>query len=448
MVRNFAVLALLAGCGATEASTKNTAPEGVTATPSDEIVTVVHVSWRTDETTTGYVEYGATEALGQRTPVSESGRDHEVALLGLQADTTYFYRVVVENEEEESDIREVTTGSLPGVLPHLDISGEPHDLFTLVPIIGRTDAITIIDGEGKLVWYHQEERKLDFYRARLTRDGRFLVYNAATVSGDPAEDSELVLIALDGSRRESLPVPLLAHDFVELPDGSFAAIGVEYRPFAGNDRIPAMDLRGNRIVEVGSDGELRTVWTTWDCFDPEETPGEDIEIGWSMANALDYDPESNAYLLGMRNFSSIAKIGRDTGECEWVLGEFGSTFEFASGSERFLHQHQFQLDGNRLLVLDNDGSIDIESRVLEYELDFEAEVATEVWQYLSDPPVYTFVLGEPTRFDDGTLFVNWGGAGQLERVDGDGSASWTVNLPAGFVFGFHTLTPSLYPGGG
>ena len=99
-----------------------------------------------------------------------------------------------------------------------------------------------------------------------------------------------------------------------------------------------------------------------------------------------------------------------------MLGLCGATFTFAPGAARFLHQHQFQVRGNRILVMDNDGSPGNESRVLEYELDLDAKMATQVWSYVADPSVYTFVLGEPMRFDDGSTFVNWSAAGP------DGSA--------------------------
>ncbi len=187
------------------------------------------------------------------------------------------------------------------------------------------------------------------------------------------------------------------------------------------------------------------MWSAWDCFDPSEWPGDAPDHGWTFANALDYDRGEDAYYLGMRNFSSITKIDRKSGECEWVLGLSASTFEFAEGSARFLHQHQFELRGNRLLVMDNDGNPGKTSRVIEYELDFETNVATEVWSYAANPTVYTFVLGEPSRMDDGSVFINWSAAGQMERVSEAGESLWKLNSGAGFAFGFHTSTPTLYP---
>jgi hypothetical protein len=420
------------------------APRDVSAEVSEDIATVVKVRWTTDEPTIGYVEYGPTEELGRSTPLpSDESKEHSLDLLGLTADTLYHYRVVTWDGDDAgaSEIDTVRTGDLPVGLPRLTVEGTEHDQLTIVPVLGSTTAVLILDAEGNIVWHYRDDRELDFYRARLSVDGQSLLYNAASVSGDPADDSELVRVALDGSESSSIAVPLLAHDFVEHDDGTLAAIVVEYRDFEG------MSLRGDQIVEVAPDGTQTTVWSAWDCFDPAEWTGDDVEHGWTFANALDYDPGEDAYYLGMRNFSSIAKIARATGECEWVLGSSASTFEFASGSARFLHQHQFHVRGDRILVFDNEGSAGEESRVLEYELDFEAKVATEAWSYVSDPTVHTFVLGEPTRLDDGSTFVNWSSAGQLERVTADGESVWKLNTPAGFAFGFHTLAPSLYPRG-
>jgi hypothetical protein len=95
--------------------------------------------------------------------------------------------------------------------------------------------------------------------------------------------------------------------------------------------------------------------------------------------------------------------------------------------------------------MDNDGSPGSESRVLEYQLDFEQNLATEVWSYVADPIVYTFVLGEPKRLSDGSTFVNWSAAGQMDRVSEEGDATWKLNTAAGFIFGFNTLADSLYP---
>lgn len=434
---------LLIGCSDGANQGGGDPPTEVEAEVSDDISTVVKVNWRTRGETVGYVEFGRDDELTQSTPItSEPGTKHEATLLGLKPDTEYQFRIVVDDgnggELGRSSIHTIRTGDLPSGMPPLEVEGDGHDLFTVVPVLGVSTAITILDADGDIVWYQTDDRELDFYRARLSRDGESLIYNAASISGDPADNSELVRVKLDGSESSSVPVPLLAHDFVELDDGTIGAIVVEKRD--SEDRTQW----GNQIVEIDEDGEVTPVWSTWDCFDPEEEPGDDPN-GWTFANALDYDPDEDAYYLGMRSFSSIVKIDRESGECEWVLGLFAGTFDFAQGSERFLHEHQFHVSGNHVLVFDNEGSLENESRVLEYELDFDENVATEVWNYVSDPVVSSFVLGEPTRLDNGDTFINWGAAGQLERVNEDGESIWKLNSDLGYVMGFHTLAESLYP---
>jgi len=430
-----------AGCGDSSDARR---PSHVVAQVSEQIATVVVVRWTTDVPTTGFVEFGPTRALGMRTPVEPAAAlDHTATLLGLSADAPHYYRAVsVEGAVAvaASGVDSIRTGSLPVGLPALTPTGDGYTGFVVVPILGAITAVTIIDAQGRIVWYHTDDRQLDFYRARLSVDGKSLLYNAAKISGEPSPASEIVRVSLDGSQQSSIPIPLLAHDFVEHADGTLAAIAFEDRQDTDGTRI-----RGNKLVEVAPDGTQRTVWTSWSCFDYAAVKGDDPQQGWTFANALDYDATDDVYYLGMRNFSSITRINRKTRACEWVLGLSGSTLTFAAGAARFLHQHQFQVRGNHILVMDNDGSPGNESRVLEYELDLAAKTATQVWSYVATPSVYTFVLGEPIRFDDGGTFINWSAAGQMERLDAAGTRIWKLNTAAGFVFGFHTLAASLYP---
>jgi len=420
---------------------------------------VVTVTWTTDEPTTGYVEYGPTRDLGSQTALEAAPvKAHTAILLGLHAETEYFYRVVTSGAAA-SALAKVRTNPLPLGLPELTVSGTGLDGFVVVPILGATRAVLMLDHEGKIVWYRcvpkndlgqpdcqaQEaaDKKLEAYRARLSRDGKSVVFNAAKISGEPSQVSELVRVSLDGAETTSIPIPLLAHDFVEHPDGTLAAITFEDRDFEGTR------FRGNTLIEVAPDGTKRTVWTSWNCFDPAVIKGEDLPLGWTFANALDFDPAADAYYMSFRNFNSIAKVNRTTGACDWVLGANGATLTFATGSARFLHQHQFHVHGSKLLVMDNDGMGGRTSRLIEYELDLVAKQATQIWTYVANPPVYTFVLGEPSRLADGRTFVNWSAAGQMELLAADSTQQWKLNTSAGTVYGFHTLARDLYaPGGG
>jgi len=387
----------------------------VTATTSEDISTVVTVSWTTDRPTSGSVRY-----LDRETPPTPVGTEH-TAYLMAPAEESFDFTVVVDGDESA---HEAETNALPVGLPAFQVTGRGHKGLMAVPVIGASNAALVLDGEGRIVWYRLEDRDLDVYRARLSVDGTSLLYNAASVSGDPDEDSEIVRVRLDGSKVTPISIPLLAHDFVEHDDGTIAAMVVEYRD----------GLRGDALLEIAPDGTQTEVWSAWDCWEVDATL-EDADQGWTFANALDID--GDGYLLSLRNFSSIARISDRA--CDWVFGDVGATFGPDAGSASFLHQHQFERFDDRLLVFDNEGLAGSRSRVLEYRLDVDAGTAEEVWRYEPDPAQYSFVLGDVARLEDDTL-VTWSAQGRIDRVS-DGEPIWTLETPVGSVFGFNTVVP-------
>jgi len=182
------------------------------------------------------------------------------------------------------------------------------------------------------------------------------------------------------------------------------------------------------------------VWSAWDCYDPALIPGD--EHGWTFANALDISPEGEAWFLGMRAFSTIQRIDRTTGACGWSVGGKAGTIDVVEGLP-FLHQHQFELlDGDHLLVFDNDGQ-SWASRAVEYALDVDAGTAREVWSYTASPSIYSFVLGDVKRLEGGDTLVTWSVAGQIDRVDPTGEVMWQLNTELGYALGFDTIYAEL-----
>ncbi len=429
----------LSGCTGPDGSADSGTDTGALLTvtgevvPSADIATVATLVWSSTEAFSGVVRYGTAErtfevAVEAMPPVQDT------LLLGVPARAEVTWTVLDDSGATRGS-GTYTTGSLPTELPALAVTGGGNDQFLLTPLIGATTAAVILSPEGKIVWYHLDDRGLDVYRVRLAGDGSGILYNAASVSGDPAEDSAIVKVSWDGATTEEIAVPLLSHDFVALPDGTLTAIGVQYGPGADG-----ADVRGDRIVEIAPDGTQTDIWNSWDCFDPAEFAGDDIELGWTFANALDYAAETDSYHLGLRNFSSIVEVDR-AGACGEVIG--GEPSDYTFEGSRFRHQHQFEMVGDRLLVFDNDGAGANASRAIEYQLDRVNKTATQVWDYTPDPKIYSFVLGDTARLDDGDTFVAWSVAGQLDRVSEAGVPEWSVNTDVGYAFGFVTLVPAL-----
>lgn len=428
--------ALFACTGKDDTGSPSVVIGDVTAEVSPVIPTVVTVRWTTDVESVGFVTFGD----GRTTPIETvPATEHSAVLLGLHTETATDYQVVVPTDggDLQSDVATVTTGILSNVLPTLTLEGDGNDLYTVAPILGGATGPAIIDATGNFVWYYPDTRGLDVYRAHLSRDGASMLYNAGSVSGDPAEDSVLVRVSLDGTSEVATPVPLLAHDFVELPDGTLSAIAVEYRDVDGSQ------VRGDKIVEVAPDGTQTDVWSAWDCFDPAVDIGTDAEIGWTFANALDYEEADDAYYLSIRNFSSIVKIDRASGQCEWVFGTTAATITPAAGDDVFLHEHQFDVVDGGIVVFDNAGAGSV-SRVVEYSLDPTQPTADEIWSFYPDPSIYTFVLGDVQRLDGGDTLVDFAVGGEIDRVTPAGEVTWRLNTALGYAFGFFEAEPDLY----
>ncbi len=413
---------------------------GVETNLSEWIPTVITVTWESDIPSTGRVEFGANGSLDHATPLSSEGTSHEALLLGMTADTEVSYRVVLESDAGEvaGEIQTTTTGPMPLGPPEPSTTGSSAGNYMIIPWLGVSNGIMILDPEGQLVWWWTDERDLQIYRARLSLDGQSILYNAGSISGDPAENSQLVRVSLDGSEETTTDIPLLAHDFVELEDGTIGAIVIEIREDADGEEI-----RGDSIVEISPDGTQTTIWSAWDSWDPEETSsGDPGDVGWTFANALDYDESDDSWLLSLRNFSSIVKIDRSSGEVVWGLG--GVVNDFDITGTPFLHEHQFDLEGDSLLVFDNDGLAGNQSRVVEYDFDEEGRTAEEIWSYVPDPSIYCFVLGDVERMDGDDRLITWSAAGSIERVTQAGEQVWQLTTPLGYVIGFNSLESSLY----
>src|SRR5687768_15177284 len=119
-----AFAAFVAACGPTEEEL-DTNPTDVGAEVSERVTTVVKVHWKTAKPSIGYVEYGPTPELGMNTEMGEEeATTHEHTLIGLEADTLYYYRVVTwDDDAGRSDTKSVRTGYLPPGLPQLELTG-------------------------------------------------------------------------------------------------------------------------------------------------------------------------------------------------------------------------------------------------------------------------------------------------------------------------------------
>jgi hypothetical protein len=140
----------------------------------------------------------------------------------------------------------------------------------------------------------------------------------------------------------------------------------------------------------------------------------------------------------------ITKIDRNTGEVLWRWGGTQSDFT-GVGGHPFTHQHSVRcLGDNRYLLFDN-GNYSSEytglpaySRAVEYALDLEEMVATEVWSYTHPEMLYGLAMGNVQRLPNGNTLINWGTLSQHPEH----GAVVTEVTPSGAVAFEMTFVPS------
>lgn len=449
-----AVYPLLGGCASD--ALPSTAPGGVSAAPSTSIGTVATVTWKTSTATIGYVSYGTTKSLEQSAPLETvASTDHSRTLLGLAPDTTYYYRVITWDTPNvtagASEVLSFHTTALPAGTPTLhaqsyevlDDGGRPEAPmadYVIVPFVGPSGTtIGIADPAGALIWYHVENRGRRVTRARLSADKKSVLYSAIS-DANPA-DSEIVRVAVDGSGTSSVSVPGLGADFAVHPDGTLAVL------MADPGTTPANP--GDKIVEIDAGGAQKTVFSTFNCFDPAKSPGDGSTEGWSGASALQFDSKRDVYYLALRNLSSVVQVNRGSGACDWVLGDDDAhTLELAAapaavGTPGFVHPGGIQGGASRLVVLDAGGGPN-GSRTVVYELDFDTSTATQTHAYDASPRVDVEQQGESTVIAGGAVLTNWANGSRLDLVNESGALKWKLEATSGERLGYHTAFRDLY----
>ncbi len=410
------------------------------------IVTVVIVRWRTEEATTGYVEFGPDTTYGARTDRTAPSTEHEVLLVGTAADTAVHFRVVVETEAGDAPTSDydITTGPLPTGTPSFVASGTMADewQFNVIPTQGEVPYVTIVNNLGQIVWYYSPIVKDgNLMRALITHDRKAVLLGHAGVQGN-LQASVLQYISLDGGTVRDIPYPMFDHDLDELPDGTVAMIVVDERT-----RDDGSPWQADRIVELHPDGTETEVFNAWDELDAEAIAGDGMQPNWTHGNGLDYWPEEDAYLFSMKELGTLAKVNRADGHIEWMIDGRLNQFDFGD-DEVVPLQHQFEMlaDGN-LLIFDNGTPERGYSRAVELDLDIEARTADQVWEYIRNPPVMVFAKGDVHRFDNGNTLVTWSMLGELQMVTPEGLPTWQLNAELGQAFTFVQPFDSFYLGG-
>jgi len=412
---------------------------GVELEISEVIPTVATVRWTTPTATRAWVEFGPSRDYGLLTPPTAMGTEHEVVLLGLWEDETFHFRTVTAEGELGRDGR-LKTGALPDHTPRLWARGDLDSWsgYQIVPFTTELEALAIVDPQGRPVWFFDPGTGLSVTRGVLAMDGDgVLLSQLATADRYDRPYTSILKVSWAGTEVEEISLPMLDHDFVQLPDGTLAGLCL-----VEQDGYSAI---GDAIVTVDHDGALEEVWNGWQAFDPSKVGVDYLEEEhWTHANAMDYDPVDDTWLVGFRHLSSIIHIDRTSGEILWGLSGEVNDFTFTDGSEPTERQHQFQRVDGGIVVFDNGWPDRGYSRVVEYALDLDLMTADQVWEFRHEDEIHCGIKGDVSRFDDGSTQVVWSTAGEIQDIDPDGELRWQLNTDWGTAIAYSQRVDDLY----
>ena len=433
-------VALAAGCDGEDADPTFE----VDVTVSELIPTVVTLHGSApDAITAAYVDVGLDETYGQRYEAEVLGDgEFSVVMLGLLPSTEYLARAAADTAETTYYHEGVTfsTGPSPAGLPTLAVDvDEPERTasgFFVTSLLTDPTAAVILDDQGNYVWWYQSDPDSENWpitRARISVDGESVLFlRNVPLGSEITDDGQHVMrISLDGSQVETIETPGVHNDLLELSDGTLAVMVEDSR------EVDGVDVVGDRLVEISLDGTWTEIWNVWDHleYDPEV---EDMGH-WTHANAIDFDEEQQVYYVGARHVHAIFEIDRASGELLWTLGGPESDFELDTGGTEFSQfQHQFEILDDGILIFDNRDEVVNSSRVVEYALDEASWTATRTWQYVPDPQVYCYGMGDVHRLPSGNTLVTWSSAGMIDEVTPNWELVWRSKMELGSGIGYLT----------
>ena len=401
---------------------------------SEQIRTVVEVSWEPLGGGQAWVEFGPSTAYGQITPPVQDGPGRSRALLlGNKPFRDVHWRVVAELDGHITTGPDhiTTTDGVAAALPDftLDQSDGSFEGWVLSISWAEVAYVTIIDADADLVWYSA----LPVGSVSLAADPvpgqaalRFL-----QVGVDHALDrSEVITQGMDGQQLDSVAVEQGHHSFVAHDDGDLAWLAIDVQ-----EHKDYGDLVGDRVLQYdAASGETSQLYSVWDHleYDPDNTLDTNFYpqgTDWTHTNTISYAPERDSYWLTMGGVNSIVEVDAITGEPLTVVGTDGYLIapdpdDFGAGFGP--HAASWTKDDTLLLFDNNDSGRGEPSRVVEFALDDQAQVATEVWRHTGDHGMTAMVLGGADRLDDGSTFIHWGNTGYLQLVDAQGELRWSV----------------------
>lgn len=365
--------------------------------------------------------------------------------------------------------------TLPGlVVPKLKVThaatGTAAGYIFIAPKQSDSDAPggpTIVDGQGRVVWYRQMPRgeEATDFRAQVYRGLPVLTWwqGVSTRAGygrgvDEIYDTSYRKIAevraADGYSAD-------LHEFQLTPRGTtlitiYDEVPADLSRVGGPTHSWALDCIVQEI-DVAT-GKLLFEWRSIDHVPFSESrqanqePARDATkrrpFDYFHLNSASEGPDGTI-VVSARNTSTIYLIARN-GRIVWRIGSAKSDFG-PPAAVMMRYQHDARLLPGDLLTFFDNGGIPREewlSSPTVLRLDPEKKTATVVKRFVHPARIASPFEGSLQLLPDGGALVGWGGVGKVTEFTPDGSVRFELELAAGDTYRAFRLPWHASPVGG
>jgi hypothetical protein len=229
--------------------------------------------------------------------------------------------------------------------------------------------------------------------------------------------------------------PILdGHDFQVLPNGNVFIAIIDLQVVDMSEIVPGGDpnatVHGFVMQEQDPSHNVVFQWRSWDHFEITEATG--IDFTWSFIdyvhfNAFDLDTDGNI-LISCREMNEITKIDRQTGDILWRMGGSQNEFTLVGDTQWFERQHSVRRTPTGTVTIFDNSALQApwESRAVEYDLDEVNKIATLVWEFRDDPPVFAGWGSNVQRLPNGNTLIGWAPPGIITEVRSDGTKAFEM----------------------
>ncbi|WP_444928674.1 aryl-sulfate sulfotransferase [Microbulbifer sp. SSSA002] len=365
------------------------------------------------------VRINSAETDRRHTSYTDWGTEHDLTLVGLRADTTYFFTALAtldSGEEVQSEAITFKTGSLPEGAPPVEVTTYTDQseggVTIFAPAEDTSNTFWGVDEEGEIVWYlHGDVPLVNTPVVRNLQDGTLMLLL----------DQEARIISFAGETLKSFDLPAYHHDAILLENGNLLVLAYSFAT------VDDLFLKGDTILEIDEEGNTVWEWSSFDHLDTARFPGElsyravrNGSLDWSHSNSLHYMSQDDSILLSSRSQSWVINIDYASGDINWIMGsELGASesfldklFSLQEGSWMASQHAAMLASDGEILIYDNRNESEYSgeiynSRAVKFSLDTEAMTAAQTWEYVA--PKYTDSLGDVDELSGGNILLCAGG---------------------------------------